>query len=209
MAFPNQEFPLVGDTPMGATFGRPGLFLCLPPNWWLPPELSAKWKSLLYPLECSKESILQWRVALREIILYYRKHGLRDQEKEASAGLENDLCLICQYDQELMPRARWRPRSKNRGGKRGRPRDTNAKRDKRIYDAWRSRRHKDLDALANAFEMSKRDVKLASISRRWRTPRHLLRRLDNGPGFRWGAPDLAVWEFPGVSSEEVAIIGSD
>src|SRR5262249_56959669 len=29
------------------------------------------------------------------------------------------------------------------------------------------------------------------------------------PGFRWGAPDLAVWEFPGISSEEVVIIGPD
>jgi hypothetical protein len=65
--------------------------------------LSARWKSVLYPLERSQDSILQWLEALREVILYYRKQRARDQEEVTRAALANDLSLIRQFDESVLP----------------------------------------------------------------------------------------------------------
>jgi hypothetical protein len=37
-----------------------------PPDYWLPFELAREWRSNVYPTDCSRESVAQWRECLRE-----------------------------------------------------------------------------------------------------------------------------------------------
>jgi hypothetical protein len=55
--------------------------------------------------------------------------------------------------------------------KRSRPVDTDARADKRVYEAWKSRRYKNYSDLARELKMSERDVKMAIDRHRKRVER--------------------------------------
>jgi hypothetical protein len=102
--FPNAQYPLVGDrifrgvegivrkrlSPAGMALVRLGF----PADWWLPPELAMRWKTALFPLSPTKESVSQWLHLVQEVARAAFGIGESELAETVRADLQNDQTLI-------------------------------------------------------------------------------------------------------------------
>jgi hypothetical protein len=110
MSFPNDNYSLVGERcPNGPIVGRrlsvAGMALVrlgFPPDWWMPPEVARCWKTILFPLTPTADSVRQWRDAQQDVARYTL--GIQGNHKadEYYSDLDNDLALIRGHSPELM-----------------------------------------------------------------------------------------------------------
>ncbi len=98
-----------------------------------------------------------WRPSLRRAL----------QDPDAVAEVRKGLTLLASQS-EQGPKDKF-PKQKRR--KRGRPSDTDPKKDKRLYDAWQTGHYNTFSDLAREKRMEKRDVKLAIDRHRHRLKR--------------------------------------
>jgi hypothetical protein len=80
------------------------------PDWWMPALSAAKWRSLWYPREATRESVQQWSDLIDRLrVEYLGPAGMPERSADFEADKENDLALIRQYAPHLLEPEREPP----------------------------------------------------------------------------------------------------
>jgi hypothetical protein len=73
------------------------------PDWFVPADKAAEWRSFWYPLQATRESVEQWRQWIASMrVEYLGPFESPDRAKELNADLENDLNIIRQCAPHLL-----------------------------------------------------------------------------------------------------------
>jgi hypothetical protein len=92
----------VGRSEELADEGRTPAELGLPPDYWLPYELAAQWRSTEYPTEPTRESVAQWEALLRATAAAARRQFRGTAWETSPGGTERHVLEGLLHDKELL-----------------------------------------------------------------------------------------------------------